>query len=134
MKDENHFKQLAGYLIAGIFGLVLLFLFYPQLDDLASIQIAINKEEVKQRVAELVEELQYDLNDLAVAITFKRNNDLLKFAQKKYGLAAVARLGKNDLPSYYWHVEFTKKEDDDRVPDSTVVTIGSSSSEESSRN
>ncbi len=134
MTDANHYKKLIWYLVAGILGLTIFFLFYPRMDDFASIQIEMSRDEVKQRVADIAEGLQYDLNNLTIAITLERNNDLLKFAQKKYGLMEVVRQQKKDLPSYYWHVELTRKEADERSSDSTVVAIGSSSEDESSWN
>ncbi len=133
MNVKNNFKKIRWFLIFGLLGYFIYFLIFPRLDDFSNIKFNLNEEQATQKVTELSSIFAADLEGLDFNISLRRNNDLLKYSQQRFGLKQTCEFIKKNFPAYYWHAEFIS-------PNVEIDTSGSLSfsfggdQEESARN
>jgi sigma-B regulation protein RsbU (phosphoserine phosphatase) len=125
MSSMKTLKSLLFVFFPGIAGLILFVILYPRYDDLTSLQLSYGKAQIIEKAEKLASDLAIDISGIEPSVTLRRNTDLLKFHQTKYGLEETAKRINLDVPGYYWRVDYEKSKEQPDTPESgPTVRIG----------
>ena len=122
MSQANSVKHLLFFLIVGTLGLVLFIMFYPPYDDFSSLKLTVDQSAAIEKSKILARKLNIDVTDKDPSVSLHRQNKLLEDHQKKYGLKETAKKINENLPGYYWSINYSDlKESSDSVSTVSVA-------------
>lgn len=122
MSQTNSVKHLLFFLIVGTLGLVLFIMFYPPYDDFSSLKLTVDQSAAIEKSKILARKLNIDVTDKDPSVSLHRQNKLLEDHQKKYGLKETAKKINENLPGYYWRINYSDlKESRDSVSTASVA-------------
>lgn len=91
-----------------VLGLFLFLLLYPRYDDLSALAYSFDQNNAIKKSESLAEELGADISNLQPSVKLGRNSDLIRDHQMRNGLATTAKRINEDVPGFYWIVEYSR--------------------------
>ena len=82
--------------------------FYRDVHLLGGLNVKYDKEEVKQRAKILMQDLDISTKGLKVYAEMKSNNALIRQLQEVYGFKKGNKLLRDNLPGFYWNLNWQK--------------------------
>jgi sigma-B regulation protein RsbU (phosphoserine phosphatase) len=119
-------KNLLPFLILLAVAFWVLLRTFPLAHPYGGIHLPLDANDIKDRSEQILSGLRGDLAGLQADVSLKANRDLIRQAQQTYGIEQSNKLLMDQIPGYYWEVNWNK-------PESIDLPLGSQRGEGASK-
>lgn len=108
---KNIKKSLLGWLFLGILGLIIFIVYFNSAFPIASINIRMSKDEIREKATAFVKAQGFDLDGFEQTILFDSDSNASIYLQKTQGIKKSNQLINKGIPVWFWSIRWFKELD-----------------------